>query len=215
MERVDSPIFAGISPEELACMRSCFGMLERRFEPGDTLCDFDPEEDLLGILLEGKALIERFDAQGSRSILERLGPGGVFGKRLMFENALGDPITVTCAAPCRVWYLRGEKVMHMCHNSCAYHTRLIENLFQMMAAKATALSERVEILSRRSIRDKLLCFFRMEAAKCGSDTFRLPFTLSALADYISTDRSAMMRELKKMRQDSLVNIEGKTVKIVI
>ena len=215
MERVESPIFAGISDAELSCMRSCFGMLERRFEPGDTLCDFDPQEDLLGILLEGRALVERFDAQGGRSILERLGPGSVFGQRLMFENAMGDQLCVTAAAPCRVWYLRGEKVMHMCSHSCTYHTRLIENLFSLMTAKATALSERVEILSRRSIREKLLCFFRLEAARCGTSVFRLPFTLSALADYISTDRSAMMRELKKMRQDGLVDIEGKTVKIVI
>ena len=83
-------------------------------------------------------------------------------------------------------------------------------MFQLVAEKATSLYERVEVLSRRSIRDKLLCYFSLLAAKSGSE-FQLPFSLSALADYISTDRSAMMRELKKMRDEKLVDISGRRV----
>ena len=84
-------------------------------------------------------------------------------------------------------------------------------MFRLVAEKATTLSERVEILSRRSIRDKLMCYFGMLAAKSNSSRFSLPFSLSALADYISTDRSAMMRELKKMREEGIVEIEGRKV----
>ena len=67
------------------------------------------------------------------------------------------------------------------------------------------------MLSRRSIRDKLMCYFSLMAAKNRSGEFLLPFSLSALADYISTDRSAMMRELKKMRQEELVDVHGRKV----
>ena len=84
-------------------------------------------------------------------------------------------------------------------------------MFQLVAEKATSLYERVEVLSRRSIRDKLLCYFSLLAAKSRGGEFSLPFSLSALADYISTDRSAMMRELKKMRDEKLVDIQGRRV----
>ena len=84
-------------------------------------------------------------------------------------------------------------------------------MFQLVAEKATSLYERVEVLSRRSIRDKLMCYFSLMAAKNRSGEFSLPFSLSALADYISTDRSAMMRELKKMRQEELVDVHGRKV----
>ena len=66
----------------------------------------------------------------------------------------------------------------------------------------------VETLLRRSIREKLLCYFSIQAA---GGTFTLPFTLSALADYISTDRSAMMRELRKLRNEGLVQVEGRQI----
>ena len=82
-------------------------------------------------------------------------------------------------------------------------------MLQLMASKAQALSERVDVLSRRSIRDKLLCYFRQLADKAGQATFTLPFSLSTLADYIATDRSAMMRELKRLREEEIVYSEGR------
>ena len=78
-----------------------------------------------------------------------------------------------------------------------------------MADKAQALSERIDVLSRRSIREKLLCYFRQLAQQAGSRTFTLPFSLSTLADYIATDRSAMMRELKRLREEGVVRSEGR------
>ena len=88
---------------------------------------------------------------------------------------------------------------------------MVENLFHLVTEKAMSLSERVEVLSRRSIREKLLRYFQLQAAKERGRSFLLPFSLSALADYISADRSAMMRELKKMREEMLVTITGRQV----
>ena len=82
-------------------------------------------------------------------------------------------------------------------------------MLRLMSDKSQALSERVDVLSRRSIREKLLCYFRQLAGKAGNDTFTLPFSLSVLADYIATDRSAMMRELKRLREEGTVESDGR------
>ena len=129
----------------------------------------------------------------------------------MFENVAGDSITVVAERPCRVWFMAASQVTKRCENACAHHSRMVENMFRLVADKATALSERVEVLSRRSIRDKLLCYFSLLAARSGGSDFSLPFSLSALADYISADRSAMMRELKKMREEDLLSVHGRDV----
>lgn len=210
MEIGVSPLFQDVSEESQQAMRTCFDMREYTFRAGEVVYDFSEGRNMVGVLTQGAAVIERIDHQGSRTILERLDEGGVFGEMLMFENVAGDSITVVAEEPCRVWLMAAEQVTKRCENACAHHTQVVENMFRLVAEKATSLYERVEVLSRRSIRDKLLCYFSLLAAKSGGE-FQLPFSLSALADYISTDRSAMMRELKKMRDERLVDITGRRV----
>lgn len=207
----DSPLLEGVSPQECQAMRACLGVYEQYFRPGDIVYDLGGGRNMLGVLTDGAAVIERVDGKGERTILEHLEPGGVFGEMMMFRSAVDNSVVVRCAAPCCVSFLRSEAVLRRCEHACACHSRLVENLFRLVTDKATSLSERVEVLSRRSIREKLLRYFELQAAKNAGGTFSLPFSLSALADYISTDRSAMMRELKKMRQEMLVTVSGRRI----
>ena len=78
-------------------------------------------------------------------------------------------------------------------------------MLRLIADKTLSLSERVEVLSQRTIRDKLLCYFAQSARQAGAPCFRLPFSLSALADYLCVDRSAMMRELSRMKKEGLLD----------
>ena len=211
VEKSLSPLFDGISPESRAAMKTCFDVREQRFRADEVIYDFAARRDIIGILAEGSAVVERIDWQGGRTILEHLESGGVFGAMLMFENVAGDSITVIAEEPCRVWFMQDEHMTRRCEKACAHHSRLVENMFHIMTEKAAALSERVEVLSRRSIRDKLLCYFSLLASRAGGSGFSLPFSLSALADYISADRSAMMRELKKMREEHLLAVDGRAV----
>lgn len=207
-----TPVFDGISVEECRRIYDCFGVQERCFKPEELIYDFDTGRHTIGVLATGSAIVERMDRRGDRTILEHLEPGGVFGEMLMFQNVLGDSVCVSCEKTCCVWFFPEEKLERRCEKNCGHHNRMIENMFRLIRDKATALSERVEVLSRRSIREKLLCYFSLQQAKCGG-SFTLPFSLSALADYISTDRSAMMRELKKLRESGEVQIEGRRVTI--
>lgn len=207
----DSPLLEGVSPQECQAMRACLGVYEQYFRMGDIVYDLGGGRNMLGVLTDGAAVIERVDGKGERTILEHLEPGGVFGEMMMFRSAVDNSVVVRCAAPCCVSFLRSEAVLRRCEHACACHSRLVENLFRLVTDKATSLSERVEVLSRRSIREKLLRYFELQAAKNAGGTFSLPFSLSALADYISTDRSAMMRELKKMRQEMLVTVSGRRI----
>ena len=207
MEIGASPLFRGISEESQQAMRTCFDMREVSFRADEVVYDFGAGRNMVGVLAEGAAVIERIDQQGSRTILERLESGGVFGEMLMFENVAGDSITVVAAESCRVWFMSAEHLTRRCEKACTHHSRLVENMFHIMTGKAAALSERVEVLSRRSIREKLLCYFGLQTGGDDCGSFHLPFTLSALADYISADRSAMMRELRKMKEEHLVDID--------
>ena len=206
----ESPLFENITHEEYRRMLVCFRASQRSFRPEQLFYDFTaPQNDAIGIIERGSASVIRIDREGVSTVLEELGPGGVFGKTLAFSFLGEDSIEVVCRKDCEVLFIDYPHIMKRCENACTHHSILVQNMLQLMREKAQALSERVDVLSRRTIREKLMCYFRQMAVKTGEDSFVLPFSLSTLADYIATDRSAMMRELKKLRQEGIVVNDGR------
>ena len=203
-----SPLFQSISHEEYMRMVVCFQAKLRTFRPEEVIYDFiSPETDAVGVIERGYASVIRIDQDGVSTVLEELGPGGVFGRTLAFSSVGEDSLEVIARTPCEVMFVDYTHIMKRCQNACTHHSILVQNMLQLMLEKAQGLSQRVDVLSRRSIREKLLCYFRQQAGDRGS--FTLPFSLANLADYIATDRSAMMRELKKLREEGLVANDGR------
>ncbi|MDY3281883.1 Crp/Fnr family transcriptional regulator [Dysosmobacter sp.] len=207
----ESPLFAGIDYESYLAMYTCFQAVSRSYRPDDVIYDFSSTQNVVGIVERGEAALIRIDADGVETMMEQFRVGSVFGKTLDFSGSRSDVLEVVCRTPCEVLFFDYAHILKRCERACTHHSVLVQNMLRLMADKAQALTERVDVLSRRSIRDKLLCCFAQQRAKAGSDTFRLPFSLSVLADYIATDRSAMMRELKKMREEGLVSTEGRKI----
>ena len=193
MQTVHAPLFSGITDEQQQRMLVCFGVREESFLPEDLIYDFNDRRNIIGLIISGTARVERVDERGVRTILEHLERESVFGEMLMFDNIAGDSLTVVCEKDCRVWFIPADHLVHPCENACAHHSQMIQNMFRLVAEKASALSD-----------------FAIQAGRCGG-CFTIPFSLSTLADYISADRSAMMRELKKMREAGLVEVRGRQV----
>ena len=202
-----SALFHGIGYQDYREILSCFQAVQRSFRPDDLIYDFT--SDAVGVVERGQASVIRIDEDGVSTVLEDLGVGGVFGKTLAFAGATGDSLEVVCRRPCEVVFLDYGHIFTSCSHACTRHSTLVQNMLKLVADKAQILSCRVDVLSRRSIREKLLCYFRQLAQQAGGSTFTLPFSLSTLADYIATDRSAMMRELKRLREEGSVRSDGR------
>ena len=205
-----SPLFQNISYEEYLRMLTCFQAVHRSFRPDDVIYDLStPKNNAVGIMERGEAALIRIDEEGVSTVMEELLPGGVFGRTLAFAGTGHDSLEVVCRTPCDVLFIDYAHILKRCERACTHHSLLVQNMLRLMADKAQALSMRVDVLSRRSIREKLLCYFRQLADSGGKNTFTLPFSLSTLADYIATDRSAMMRELKRLREEGIVCSDGR------
>ena len=199
MDCRDSALFSGVDEASCENMLRCFSAYEQRFASGQT------------ILTSGSAALLRLHPDGNSTVLESLEEGSVFGEELAFTGFRDGSALIECREDCRVVFMRYDQITKRCENACACHSQVVTNLFQLLSKKSLHLSRRVEVLACRSIREKLLCFFEQLADEHGSRTFPLPFSLSALADYISADRSAMMREMRKMREEGLICTEGRSV----
>ena len=207
-----SPLFQDISYDEYRRMLICFQAVQKSFRPDELIYDFmNDKNDAVGVIERGEAVLIRIDEEGVSTVMEELSTGGVFGKTLAFASSGRDSLEVVCKTACDVVFIDYPHILKRCHNACSHHSMLVQNMLMLMSEKAQALSQRVDVLSRRSIREKLLCYFRQLEEKTGSNTVQLPFSLSTLADYIATDRSAMMRELKRLREEGVIQSDGRKI----
>ena len=225
-----SPLFQDIGYENYQQMLDCFQAVQRSYRVDEVIYDFSgPAGNAVGVVERGEASLIRIDEEGVATVLEELGPGGVFGKSLAFSTSGRDSLEVVCRTACDVVFIDYPHILKRCERACTHHSLLVQNMLRLISDKAQALSERVDVLSRRSIREKLLCYFNqlaekegsrtfqlpfslsMLAGKSGGDAFTLPFSFSVLADYIATDRSAMMRELKRLKEEGVLRSEGRRI----
>lgn len=119
---------------------------------------------------------------------------------------------VEAKSSCTVLFYIYDELKNKCSNtSCTFHDTLSECLPELILDKITALNTRIELLTQRSTRDKLLMYFSLISTRKLSKSFELPLSLTDLADYLNVDRSAMMRELKLLKEDGLVDKIGNRI----
>ncbi|MET0016744.1 cyclic nucleotide-binding domain-containing protein [Oscillibacter sp.] len=209
-----SPIFEGISYQNYLLMIDCFQAIQKTYRPEDVAYNFEQGGEQVGILERGEASLIRIDEDGVSTVLENLTVGSVFGRSLAFYGGSGDSMEVVCRTACDVLYIDFPHILKRCEKACVHHSLLVQNMLMLITGKAQVLAERIDVLSRRSIREKLLCFFHQQVEKTGKNSFMLPFSLSMLADYIATDRSAMMREMKHLREEDLIRTDGREITLL-
>ena len=83
-----------------------------------------------------------------------------------------------------------------------------------MIERSNSLNQRLRILTKKSIRDRIIEYFNIEKEKKHSQVFYLSMSLKDLADYLSVNRSAMFRELKYLKEDNLISIVNRKVSIL-
>ena len=207
-------LFDGVEADEAARMVECFAIRREKFDVGETVCDFDKNGGLVGIIMSGSVSLVRNDINGNRVVLENLEENDVFGMMIAFSDRSEKGVYAVCEAKCEVAFMRYEHISKRCGNACRCHTIAVENMFRVVTRKAQRLSERIEILSNRSIREKLMSLFVIYSQKEGKASFELPFSLSYLAEYICADRSAMMREMKKMSDEGIIKTERRRIELL-
>jgi len=204
-------IFDGIENDEIVKMLKCFEARKMTFKKDRTIVTNIINVKMVGIILSGTANMERYDYNGNRSIIEKLETNSVFGE--VFSR-LESGISVVATSDCEVLLIDYEHIIKRCKKGCSYHSTLTNNMLQLLSKKIVDLNKRVEILSKRSIRDKLLSYFELLASNNPKRSFDLPFTYTDLADYLSIDRSAMMREIKNLKEEGFIKTNGKRITII-
>lgn len=152
----DNILFKGIEQNDCKRMIECFNADIKTLKSGSKIMDYSDNPDKVGIILSGTAVMVRYDINGVRSIMETLSEQSVFGVYFTFTASQRSGIEIIAETDCKVMFVRRSEITKRCENACQCHSKVVENLLDLMSEKAISLNERIEVLSQRTIEDKLI-----------------------------------------------------------
>ena len=200
-------LFSGVGDEDISAMLSCLGARLNRYKKGEyVLRQGEHLSDIL-VLAKGSLHIQRDDYWGNRSILGNISEGEIFGEAYIAPESgplLNDVIAIEDSS---VFFFDVKRVITTCSSACRFHTIVVQNLFFAVSDRNRGLVQKLDYMSRRTTREKLISYLSEEAKKQNSAEFTIPFNRQQLADYLAVDRSAMSNELGKMRDEGLLEFQ--------
>lgn len=200
-------LFRSVSEEDIRKMSSCLHFRSRAYRRGETiLCSGTVVTDL-GLVLSGSIRLENTDIWGNKSILSISLPGETFAEGYACLPDQPLPADVVANEDCEVLFVNVAHVLNPCERPCLCHSKLINNLVALCAQQMVSLSSRIFDTASKTIRGRLISYFSRVALQQNSSTITIPFDRQQLADYLSVDRSAMSRELGKMKEEGLLDFD--------
>lgn len=199
------PLFTEIPPQELSGLLSCLDARIRPYERGDTPLTEGHPAQVFGLVLGGEVEIARTDAAGNRHIIGRVGPGGLFGETFACAGEQPSPVTVTAVAPAVMVEINPDRLSNPCEQACVRHQQIIRNLMRILAEKNLLLTQKMDVLTRRTIRGRIAVYLLAEMRRAEYYEFSIPFDRNELAEYLACDRSALSRELSRLRAEGMLD----------
>lgn len=199
-----SKLFEGIKADEIVGLLPCLSATEQNYKKDSYIYQMGDTINKIGLVLSGCVHLVKEDYWGNHTILSEVMLGEFFGEA--FACLPTESIGISCVTtePTKVLFLDIKKIITVCTSACNFHTRLIQNLMMILAQKNVLLTQKLDHISKRSTKEKLLSYLSAQATKQKSNTFTIPFNRQQLADYLSVDRSAMSSELCKLRDQGLL-----------
>lgn len=197
-------LFDQIEDEDLLKMLYCLGARVEVFDKKYTIMSEGNPAKYIGIVLSGSAQITQTDYYGNRSIFGNVEVSEVFAEAFACAESRCVPITVTANEPCEIMFIDCRHVLRICSHNCKFHGQLIYNFMKDLANKTIMFHQKLEIISKRSTREKLLAYLMIQAKKAGSGSFDIPFDRQELADYLEVDRSGLSAEIGKLKKEGIL-----------
>ena len=198
-------LFYGLIDSEISAMLECFDGAVRDFHSGQAVFRRGDAIENIAILLKGRLHIQREDYWGNRSIINEIAEGDMFGESYAVMNAGAIASDVVAAEDSTVLFLRMADIIAPCGKCCACHSTVIVNLISVLSMKNRMLVRKIGYLSERTTREKLLSYLSDESIRYNNSSFDIPFSRQQLADFLAVDRSAMSKELCRMRDEGLLS----------
>ena len=197
-------VFRGMNDDELDTALIALGAAEREYAKDEVILHAGSTTDMMGLVLGGSVRIESNDIWGNRTILSHIAPGQVFAETYAIVENAALLVDAVANRDSRVLMLSIGSAGFLRQDSSLWRIKLTANILGISMQKNLMLSRRSFHTSPKSIRGRVMSYLSSVSLQTGSDEFDIPFDRQQLADYLNVERTALSKEISKMKQDGLL-----------
>lgn len=205
-------LFYNINPREKEKILKFLEANTLHFKKNTTVISSLKNENIIGLVLNGYLQRIKTDYNGNVSILEEFYEDDVFGNNRITYSFSEQ--TVIAKEDSKVVIIYFDDIINS-DLSYAYFIQFLKNLLKIYSKKLNNNNDRIEILTNKTIRNKLLTYFKIKSKQVNSKIIYLPYNYSDLADYLAVDRSSMHRELKNLKEEGIIDVKNKKITLNI
>lgn len=208
-----NPLFQGMSRDEIAEMLRGLGAYVNTYDKNVTITVENEKLDGIGIVLSGMVSIGKDTSSGDRLMMARLGQGDIFGEVAVYTGKFWTA-TVLAEKDASILFLPAEKLMNSEQMSSKAASRFTLNMLYIIAKKARALNDKLELLALRSIRRKICFYLLKQHQNRRQSEFMVPLRRGEMAEYLQVSRPSLSRELIRLKEEGLIEFEGRNFKLI-
>lgn len=207
-------LFRRIESHQMIETLTCLGTEIKTFEKDETIHIEGDHIEYIGIVLEGTISIMQYDYLGNENIILSLESGEIYGETICFSTQTTLPFHVVSKTMTKIMMIEKINIIQP-KQHCFFHTIILDNILTAISNRNVILTQKLEILSKRSIRDKVLTYLFTLSKKQNSKKIEVPLNRKELSDFLSVDRSALSKELSKLQDEGILEINRNEFKLFI
>lgn len=192
---------------------TCNKVQAKKFVKGETVTTYIEKRNQICIVVSGEVDLIRYDFNGNKTIIGHFVDNDIFGE-IFYPANTNNELFAVARKNSEVLFYNYDSLSTKCKRNCEFHKELTNNLSQLFLDKIVELNLRIELLTKKNTRGKILSYFELLSKGTLRRTFSLPYSYTDLADFLSVDRSAMMRELKLLIDEGFIKKNGNKITLL-
>lgn len=198
------PIFKNMTDEEIINCISSLNSKSRSYQKGETIYHAGSKASHIGIVLKGSCNIEYIDFLGNRSIINKIEKNKLIAEAYSFLD-INLLVDIIASEETKILFLDTKYINSKDNLGKSWHHKFLSTLLYICLKRNIMLSEKIFSISNKTLRLKITSYLDMVSKENNKKEFDIPFNREELADYLNADRSALSKELSKMKKEKIID----------
>lgn len=203
------PLLSSLDPDILNKCIAENQMFIRYYAKGATVHNQHDKCSVIDVVLTGGLVAYSLSENGSEIKMFEFGKNSIVGANLLFGDNNAYPLNIYCATACDLLHITRDAVVELLSNH-----DFVMKYIQSLSMNSQGMNMKITMLTQKTLRENILDYLNSQSKIQKTSTIILPISKKELADYMGVQRPSLFRELKKLKDEGIIEIYNRTIKIL-